>query len=180
MEKRNFLLMVIVVAAGSLFAQQADLKKEPGFFEFSQLSSLRSGEMISEVYLEEPLLKMVAGMTGDSEEEGMGNLIAGLKLVKVQEFMVDEKEIEKVEKLIESMDGELQSLKWQRIIKSRNKGNFANVYVKPSPDIGYDGLVIISLDGKGKVSFVNIVGKVDLESVGKLSKQFNLPKVEKK
>lgn len=179
MKKLNLLLMVLIVAAGSLFAQQTDLKKEPGFFEFSQLSSLRIGDMISEVYLEEPLLKMVAGMAGDSEE-GMGNLIAGLKLVKVQEFMVDENAIEKAEKTIESMDGELQSLKWQRIIKSRNKGSFSNVYVKPSPDGGYAGLVITSLDGKGKISFVNIVGKVDLESVGKLSKQFNLPKVDKK
>ena len=179
MKKINLLLMILIVAVGSLFAQQTELKKEPGFFEFSQLSSLRSGEMISEVYLEEPLLKMVAGMTGESEE-GVGNLIAGLKLVKVQEFMVDEKEIEKVEKTIESMDAELQNLKWQRIIKSRNKGIFANVYVKPSSDEGYAGLVITSLDGKGKVSFVNIVGKIDLESIGKLSKQFNLPKVEKK
>jgi hypothetical protein len=179
MKKINLLLMILIVAAGSLFAQQTELKKEPGFFEFNQLLSLRSGEMISEVYLEEPLLKMVAGMTGESEE-GVGNLIAGLKLVKVQEFMVDEKEIEKVEKTIESMDAELQNLKWQRIIKSRNKGIFANVYVKPSSDEGYAGLVITSLDGKGKVSFVNIVGKIDLESIGKLSKQFNLPKVEKK
>ncbi|MDQ7816492.1 MAG: DUF4252 domain-containing protein [Melioribacteraceae bacterium] len=179
MKKINLLTMLFFMAAGSAFAQQGDLKKEPGFFEFSQLSSLRSGEMISEVYLEEPLLKMVAGMTGESEE-GVGNLIAALKLVKVQEFMVDEKEIERVEKTIESMDTELQNLKWQRIIKSRNKGNFTNVYVKPSSDGGYAGLVITSLDGKGKVSFVNIVGNIDLESIGKLSKQFNLPKVDKK
>jgi hypothetical protein len=179
MKKINLLTMLFFMAAGSAFAQQGDLKKEPGFFEFSQLSSLRSGEMISEVYLEEPLLKMVAGMTGESEE-GVGNIIAALKLVKVQEFMVDEKEIERVEKTIESMDAELQNLKWQRIIKSRNKGNFTNVYVKPSSDRGYAGLVITSLDGKGKVSFVNIVGNIDLESIGKLSKQFNLPKVDKK
>ncbi len=179
MKSIKFIILLLLLGAQFISAQQTDIKKELGFFDFSQLSALKSGELLTEVYLEEPLLKMVAGMT-DDDEEGVGNMLAALKLVKVQEFMVGENDLEKAGKIIESMDSDLLNQKWTRIVKSRNKNSTANVYVKPTSEGGYAGLVIIALDGKGKASFVNIVGKIDLESVGKLSKQFNLPKVDGK
>lgn len=179
MKSIKLIFLVLLLGAQFISAQQTDIKKEQGYFDFSQLSALKSGEMLTEVYLEEPLLKMVAGMT-DDDEEGVGNMLAALKLVKVQEFMVGENDLEKAGKMIESMDSDLLNQKWTRIVKTRSKNSSANVYVKPASEGGYAGLVITALDGKGKASFVNIVGKIDLESVGKLSKQFNLPKVDGK
>jgi len=179
MRKIKIILILLAVCAQLNFAQQTDIKKDPGYFDFSEFSSLRSGEVINEVYLEEALLKMVAGLAGD-DKNNVGDIVSGLKLVKVQEFMINEKDLEKAGKTIESMDKDLLAKNWVRIIKSRNKDNFSNVYVKPVPGDGYGGLVITTLSGEGKAAVVNIVGKVDLESIGKLSKQFNLPSTEKK
>ncbi|MBS3944501.1 MAG: DUF4252 domain-containing protein [Melioribacter sp.] len=172
------ILLFLLFNTQYLSAQQSEIKRDPGYFEFTDLSSLKSGESLSEVYLEETLLKMVAGLAG-KEEDGISNILSGLKLVRVQEFMISEKDIDKAGKLIETMDGDLLNKNWVRILKSRNKEGSSNIYVKPAQDGGYGGLVITTLSGKGRAALVNIVGKIDLESIGKLSKQFNLPQVVK-
>ncbi|MEW6506695.1 MAG: DUF4252 domain-containing protein [Bacteroidota bacterium] len=178
MKTAKFILLFLLISAQYLSAQQTDIKKDPGYFDFSEFSSLKNGEVINEVYLEEELLKMVAGITGN-EEDGISNIVGGLKLVRVQEFLINEKDFDKAGKVIESMDSDLLGKNWMRIIKSRSKENLSNIYVKPAQGGGYGGLVITTLNSKGRAAFVNIVGKIDLESIGKLSKQFNLPAVEK-
>lgn len=178
MKAAKLMLLFLLFSVQYLSAQQSGIKKDPGYFEFTDFSSLKSGEVINEVFLEEALLKMVAGLAS-KEEDGIGNILDGLKLVRVQEFMISEKDIDKANKVIESMESELQGKNWVRIIKSRNKEGYSNVYVKPAQDGGYGGLVITTLSGKGRAALVNIVGKIDLESIGKLSKQFNLPQVVK-
>lgn len=178
--KLQKLIMVIMLALSfTTFAQQqGDYSKEPGYFDFGNITVLKDGEMLTEVYLEEPLLKMVAKM-GESKNEGLGDMIGSLKLVKVNEFMVDRRNYGKFEDAFTNMNKELMDKKWSRIIKVKQKDNMANVYVKLGNSNEYVGLVIISMDKKGKSTLVNIVGKIDLETVGKLSEQFNFPNVDK-
>ncbi|NMB83625.1 MAG: DUF4252 domain-containing protein [Ignavibacteria bacterium] len=171
-------ILLLLLASQLIIAQQADIKKDPGYFDFSEFTSLKTGEALNEIYIEEALLKMASGMTGN-DKEGVGNILSGLKLVRVQEFMVNEKDIDKAGKLIETMDGDLLNKNWVRIIKSRNKESYSNVYVKPAAEGGYCGFIATTLTGKGKAALINVVGKIDLESIGKLSKQFNFPKSEK-
>jgi hypothetical protein len=178
MKAAKLMLLFLLFSVQYLSAQQTDIRKDPGYFEFTDFSSLKSGEAINEVFLEEALLKMVAGLAS-KEEDGIGNILGGLKLVKVEEFMINEKDIDKAGKVIDSMENDLLGKNWVRIIKSRSKDNYSNVYVKPAQGGGYSGLVITTLSGKGRAALVNIVGKIDLESIGKLSKQFNLPQVVK-
>jgi hypothetical protein len=172
-----FIAMLFAFSINAFAQQQGDYSKEPGYFDFGDIASLKSGEMITEVYLEEPLLKMVAKM-GESQEEGLGNILGGLKLVKVNEFMIDEKNAQKLGEEFETLDKNLQSKKWNRIIKTRHKNTNVNVYVKSDAAGEFSGLVIAGIDGEGKVTLVNIVGHVDLEAIGKLSKHFNFPGME--
>ncbi len=178
--KLNKLILAFVIAFSlNLFAQQqGDYSKEPGYFDFSELTELKAGEFTTEVYLEEPLLKMVAKM-GESKDEEIGDLINALKLVKVNEFMLDKNNIQKFETDLASVEKNLQSKKWQRIIKTKQKNSDVKVYVKNNGTENFSGLVITMLDSEGKVTLVNIVGDINPESIGKLSKQFNFPDVGK-
>ena len=178
---KNIKLLILLLIGFSVtgFAQQqGDYSKEPGYFDFGELLSLKSGDTITEVYLEEPLLKMVAQM-GDAKQEGIGKALDGLKLVKVNEFMVDKSNIEKVDDVFASVDKNLQAKKWNRIIKTKHNDSVANVFVRNNGNKGFDGLVITSIDKKGKVTLVNIVGNIDLATIGKLSHQFHFPDVDK-
>ncbi len=161
--KLNKLIIAIMLAASfGIFAQQqGDYSKEPGYFDFGNITSLKEGEMMTEVYLEEPLLKMVAKM-GESQNEAIGQMVSNLKLVKVNEFMVEKRNYGKFEDAFNNMNGELQVKKWNRIIKIKHSDSFANVYVKNGSGDDFVGLVIVAMDKEGKATLVNIVGKIDL------------------
>lgn len=178
--KLNKLIPVIMLVLSLItFAQQqGDYSKEPGYFEFGDITSIKDGELITEIYLEEPLLKMVAKM-GESQNEGIGKMISALKLVKVNEFMVEKRNYGKFEDLFDNMNKELQAKKWNRIIKIKHSDTFANVYVRSGSGEDFVGLVIVAMDKEGKATLANIVGKIDLETIGKLSTQFNFPDVNK-
>ena len=180
----------LFVLSITLFAQQKDdYSKYPGYFNYNDFAQLKNAESITEVYLEEPLLKMVAGITQD-KKEGLGNAIAGLKLVRVNEFKIPESDFSNIETAVESMDESLQSKNWDRIIRTNSKGNYTNVYIKKGSDDEFVGLTILSLDKNpkeatvnekqwSKATFVNIVGKIDLSTMGKLSEQLKVPGLDK-
>ena len=182
--------IVIFFAMSSLFLaqQKEDYSKYPGYFNYKDFAQLKNAESITEVYLEEPLLKMVAGLA-EGKKEGLGDALGGLKLVRVNEFKIPKSELTNMEAAIESMDNNLQSKSWDRIIRTNTRGNYTNVYIKKGSDNELVGLTIVSLeksfkgrensDDSGKATFVNIVGKIDLGTIGKLSEQLNVPGLDK-
>jgi len=106
-QTKLIMLFIMALAITAFGQQQGDYTKEAGYFDFGNILSLKSGETITEIYLEEPLLKMVAQM-GDAKDEELGNLIGGLKLVKVNEFMMDQKDIKKIDDSFNSINQNLQ------------------------------------------------------------------------
>lgn len=175
---KTLVVLLFVMNMNLLAQQKGDYSKEPGYFDFSQFTSIKTGDMTTEVYLEEPLLKM-AGKMAEEKNGKVGNMISALKLVKVNEFNIDWKEFTKMETAIESMDKDLLAKQWDRIIKTKSKNDYTNVYVKSGSDGNFVGLVVTSLNKSGKVTFVNIVGRIDLETIGQLSEQFNFPNAGK-
>ena len=181
---------VLLFAMNALFfaQQKEDYSKYPGFFNYKDFAQLKNAESITEVYLEEPLLKMVAGLAED-KKEGLGDALGGLKLVRVNEFKIPKNELTNMEAAVETMDNNLQSKGWDRIIRTNNKGNYTNVYIKKGNNNEFVGLTIVSLekllkggensDDSGKATFVNIVGKIDLSTIGKLSEQLHVPGLDK-
>ena len=191
-------LVLLFAMCALFFAQQKeDYSKYPGYFNYKDFAQLKNADSIAEVYLEEPLLKMVAGLAQD-KKEGLGEALGGLKLVRVNEFKIPKNEISNMEEAIETMDNSLQSKNWDRIIRTHSKGNYTNVYIKKGTNNEFVGLAIVSLekkfktkdfggnevmaeaeDGSGQATFVNIVGKIDLSTIGKLSEQLHVPGLDK-
>jgi hypothetical protein len=182
-------IIVLFLISGSVFIaqQKTNFSKEPGYFEFKEIAQFKNTEPTTEVYLEEPMLKMIAKMT-DKKNEGFGNMIGGLKLVKVNEYNLEQKDFEATEDVLESVGSSLQAKEWDRIIHSKHKNNVDNIYVKRDKEGEFAGLVVTSLHlynnektekSSGKVTLVNIVGKIDLNSLGAISKQFNIPGLDK-
>lgn len=177
MKSIKIILMLLLVAASSAFAQKEDYSKDPGYVNFADLLSLKSGDLVTEVFIEEPLLKMVAKMA-ESKKEGIAKAIAALKLVTVNEFMVDENSSKQIQSKLESLDKTLQGKNWTRIIRTKAHGATANVYVKEGTNDGYSGLVVSAIDKTGKVSLVNIVGNIDLDTIGGISDKFGIPAID--
>ncbi|PKL84399.1 MAG: hypothetical protein CVV24_00235 [Ignavibacteriae bacterium HGW-Ignavibacteriae-3] len=185
MKPTKVILFILFLTGINLFAQQReDYSKYPGYFNYKDVPGLKNAETLSEVYLEETLLKMVSGLT-EENSDGIGSMIDGLKLIQVTEYKIDQMGIVDMESSLESIDNGMQSKNWDRIVRTKSRGNFTNIYIKKSSGAGFEGLTILSLSKKekneesgekyGKLTCVNIVGKIDMSKIGKLTKELNIP-----
>ncbi len=90
-------------------------------------------------------------------------------------FQVDQANEKNVQSKITEMDKQLVAKNWDRIVKSRQKGEFVNVYIKQDSNKKIAGLVVMVLENRGEAAFINIVGNIDLEQIGQLGHKFNIP-----
>ena len=173
-------LVKIILLVAFMFAitnaqDDAQYKNEPGYVDFSSLISFHKGDDVTEVFLDSQLLKMMSKMSGKDEPE-MKNLLTGLKLVRVYSFEVPQESRTNLKDRIGDVDKKLIDKNWIRIIKVKEKEEYTNVYIK-SANNGDNvvGLAVISLDDGGEASFVNIVGQINMDNLGRLSDKFNIP-----
>ncbi|MDP2039201.1 MAG: DUF4252 domain-containing protein [Ignavibacteria bacterium] len=174
MKSIKMLFVLLFAFTLTTFAQQKDYSTDPGYFDYSEFAQFKNIEPKTVIHLEEPMLKAIFKM-GKGKNEKVSEMIAGLKLIKVTQFSVAATDLDKSENTISSMDIKLQSEKWDRIIKSKEKGSFSSIYVKMGEGDNYAGLLVIVVDKNNDLTIVNIVGKIDLETIGNLSEQMHLP-----
>ncbi|MCW8850781.1 MAG: DUF4252 domain-containing protein [Melioribacteraceae bacterium] len=169
----NILTLFLVLSAASLFAQETDYSKYPGYANFGNLEALQDGEMVTEILVEEKLLKMVSKFTKDDDE--LSELIGGLKLIKVNTFEVTEQNATELMNRANKIDKELVGKKWDRIVKTKSRGEVANVYIKTQGDDEFVGLTVVTVDKDGEAAFINIVGTINMDALGKLGQKFDIP-----
>lgn len=187
---KTLLVLFFFVGINLIAQQKEDYSKYPGYLNYKNISGLNKAESLSEVYLEESLLKMFAGMAEEKNDD-ISELVNGLKLIQVNEYKIGINTIAEMESSLDAMDKSLQSTGWDRIVRTNNKSNLVNIYIKKSSGGEFEGLAILSLskggesaksekaEPYGKVTCVNIVGKIDLAKIGKLTKQLNIPGLDK-
>ncbi|MGE5681866.1 MAG: DUF4252 domain-containing protein [Bacillota bacterium] len=166
--------MLLLALSSTLQAQNKDYKNEPGFFDFGDLSAFDTGDRITEVTLDEQLLKMASGFSKDNKN--LNTLMNGLKLIKVNTFAVNNKNKDQILSKIKSFDDDLIVKKWNRIVKTRSSNENINVYAKTGSSGQIIGLVVTNFfRKKGEASFINIIGNIDMDAMSGLSEQFQIP-----
>ena len=172
----NILAILLIISSTALLAQDDNKYiNEPGYVNFGDMSMFNEDDMTTEIVIEEKLLRMVAKFTDKDEDPKLSNLLNGLKLIKVNTFEVNPENKKQIKQRITSIDKELKRKKWDRIVKTKSKGNITNVYVKTIGDDDFVGLTVVTLDDDGEATFVNIVGRIDLETINKLGDKFDIP-----
>jgi len=173
---KKYLVLTFALYAFVINAQ--DVTKEPGYVDFGDLTKFESSMGVTEVFLEEDLLSVVADLTSESDP-AVTELLKGLKLVKANVYKMDGFNAE-LDKKITEIDKKLTSANWKRIVKSKNQKENANVYIKfgtNKKDIV--GLVVMAIEEDGEAAFVNIVGRIDMKAIGRLGKNLNIPNLDK-
>jgi len=172
----NLFAILIIISTATIYGQDDNKYiNEPGYINFGDMSMFNEEDMTTEIVIEEKLLRMVAKFTDKDEDPELSNLLNGLKLIKVNAFEVNPENKKQIKQRIASIDKELKRKKWDRIVKTKSKGNITNVYVKTIGDDDFVGLTVVTLDDDGEATFVNIVGKIDLETINKLGDKFDIP-----
>jgi hypothetical protein len=177
MNQLKYLLAIYLFVIVPIFAQTSDVTNEPGYFDLGDLSSLENSTGVTEIILEEDLLSVLATISNEKDPNIMA-ILEGLKLVKANVYQVNEDNQDELKDRVNDIDSRLSSSEWKRIVRTRSSEEIANVYIRLNNDKQIVGLVVTSVEQEGDAAFVNIVGNIDLATIGKLGKRFHIPSLD--
>ena len=131
-----------------------------------------------EVNMEGPMLRWAAKFLNaeDSEERQAAKLVANLKGIYVRSFEFS-KEGEYSAAEVESLRSQMHAPGWTKVVgvRSETDGDNVDVFFKLEED-KMAGIVIISAEPK-ELTFVSIVGPIDVNQLADLGGEFGIPKV---
>ena len=176
--KNLFLISLFLIFSSlRIIAQTGDVSKEPGYVDFGDLTVFQNSSKVTEVLLDEDLLSVLSTISNEDDPNIMG-ILDGLKLVKANVFEINDENSSELKERINEIDAKLSKHGWKRIVKTRSEDEIANIYIKQNDKKKIVGLVVTNFDKSDEAAFVNIVGTIDLATIGKLGKKFNIPTLE--
>ncbi len=176
--KKKLVMMVILMGflVSTGFAQKNDYSSYKGFIDFGNLEQFETGEEVTEVLIEEHLIRMVAKLATKEEPE-LSSVLDGIKLIKVHSFEISKENTEKLSNKVKEIDKTLMNEGWDRIVRTKSKEETVSVYILTNNEEKIEGLVVASFEKDGDATFVNIVGDINLETIGELSNKFDIPSI---
>ena len=157
-----------------LFAQeQENYKKHPGHLDLSFVEKYGEPKSSVELFLTPGLAKLLGGLDDDEEFE---NMLKKLYLNKSYTFELDLKNKAEIGSKMKELSASLQKKKWLRFVNIKERDSSSQIFLKEAED-EIQGMVILSVS-KDEATFVNIVGTIDLEAMGKLGRRFDIPELD--
>ena len=170
-----FPIIILLFSIGINAQEKYDYSNDPGYVDFGDLSKFQNSNDVTEILVEKNLLSLVANATKNSDT-ALYDLLSGLKLVKVNSFKSSDNDKDEIIQTIENINKKLVAKNWDRIVHVKSGGEYTNVFIKSSvSDNNIYGLAVTTYEKNGEASFVNIVGKINLESIGRLGAKFDIP-----
>jgi hypothetical protein len=172
--------MVSWLLAGGAAAEgpkEEDLTKLPGYVDFAKLGLFDDDEAVVEIYLHDVLLHMVAQLSAFADPE-LTNVLEKLKLVRVQKFLLEDRDVDSVQTGVADMAAKLEQDAWVRAVRVREDTEHIYVYFKLGEKT-LDGITIMAVEEGLHAAFVNIVGEIDPEEIGRLGRKFNIDELDK-
>ena len=174
MNKIKIIIATVAFLSINVLSQSTDVTKEPGYVDFGDFTSLENTTNVTEIILDEDLLSVLTSLSDESDPNIM-SILNGIKLVKANVYEISDDNKELLRKRINEIDTKLTNSNWKRIVKTRSEDEMANVYIKLNNDKKIVGLAVTNFEIGGEAAFVNIVGNIDLATIGKLGKKFGIP-----
>ena len=173
---RELALWLALVVALPLCASAQDVKIPADV----QKLSAKAKETV-EVNMEGPMLRWAAKFLNaeDPEEKQAARLVANLKGIYVRSFEFS-KEGEYSAADVESLRAQVRGPAWTRVVgvRSETDGDNVDVFFKLE-DNKMAGIVVISAEPT-ELTFVNIVGPLDVDQLAELGGEFGIPKLNRK
>lgn len=156
---------------------QENYSKYPGYVDLRDIEEFKDSEETVEVFITKPLLSLVAAATSSEDDPSFSNLLKNLALIRVETFNVEQKDADKVKKIIQKVSKKLTKEKWSRIVRVKEKNERVEIFIKPDGK-KIAGLLVMALEPDKEAVFVNIVGTIDMDQLGKLSRKFDIPMMD--
>lgn len=148
---------------------------EQGQIDFADLST-HYGEPKVEINLSASLMKIV-GSFADNGDPELANVLSKLESIKVRVYSLNG-ELDKANSTIDRVSRELKTDKWETLVTVNNNedNQKVRIFSKSTGDV-IDGVVVMVVSPEkegGEAVFINIVGEIDPEQIGKVAKTLNV------
>ena len=166
-------VLASVMLCGSVLAQEDD----PGYVDFGTLDIPFEGESSVEILLRRPLLRMVAESSREEDPE-FSELLARLQLIHVQSFPFDADDAEYInERVYRAAERFDRRNDWERVVRviGRRESSFISLKMDRNR---VTGLLLMVVDPKHEVFYVNIVGDIDMAQIGRIGRRFKISQLE--
>ena len=172
------LSILFVIALSSItFAQKKDYSGEPGYVDFAKFEGFINSDVTTEIIVENKLLRMVGRIVKNKDPE-LKDMMDNLKLIKAISFKTEESSFKDLSSNVQKISKKLDGMGWDRIVKSKAKDRITYVYIKTKGDEDILGLAVMNVEEDGESSFVNVVGKINLDAIGRLGDRFDIPALD--
>jgi len=165
-------LMTLSTSAATANQKSEDYTKHPGYVSFEGLGHFDADEALVEIDLTEVLLTMAGQIMKGSDPE-LADVLSKLKLVRVQKFALEERDAKDVEAKVDDMAKKLEKDGWMRVVRVREDADHVHVYFKITDGL-LQGITVMAIEDRDTAAFVNIVGEIDPEQIGRLGAKFNI------
>lgn len=170
------LFLLILPLAFSGFLQAQDMKLPPGVEKLSA----KAKETV-EVNMEGPMLKWASKFLSaeDPEEKKAAKLVENLKGIYVRSFEFTEEGAYTATE-VEALRTQFRSPDWSRVVgvRSENDGDNVDVFFHMENE-KVAGIVIIAAEPR-ELTFVNILGPLEVDQLADLGGEFGIPKLKTK
>lgn len=182
--RSRFLLSVAVLccAVGLVWAgaapsaraqQETDLTGTPGYVDFDQVGQWFNEPANIEVNLRGTLLNLIASSSEEAESD-FAALIRNLQAIQVRGFPMTGVSSDEILQRFDDLSGQLQSEGWERVVYIRDEGENVTIFMKPEGE-SIAGLTVMASDPNDQETiFVNIVGSIRPEEIGKIGRGLDI------
>ncbi len=154
-------------------AAAQNLDREPGYVDLSELESLFRAEPKIEVNLKGALLRMVASASRRDDPE-FARLLLKLKAIHVRGYDLSRAQADEVERFTSGFSRRLEGRGWETVARVREDGERVDMLVHTDGET-IAGLVVLVVSPEDDESiFVNIVGDIDPEEIGRIGSKFDI------
>jgi hypothetical protein len=175
-KKNTSKMLWLLLLACPLLARAQDVKIPP---DVEKLSA-RAKETV-EVTMDGPMLRWASKFLSaeDPDEEKAAKLVANLKGIYVRSYEFDKDGAYSAAD-VEALRSQFHSPGWSRVVgvRSERNGDNVDVFFKLEND-KMAGIVIISAEAR-ELTFVNIVGPLEVDQLADLGGEFGIPKLNSK
>lgn len=170
------LLLFGLVLTPAQAQDDRELREHPSYVDFEDIDIPENPEETVEVYVSRPLLRLIAH-AASRDDPALAGLLSKLLLVKMNAFSIDSETTQDLREKIVKIGSSLHEDRWERAVWVKDPDELVNIYLK-TEDSRILGLVVMVAGKDGKAAFVNIVGEIDLDAIGRLGPKFGIPKLD--
>lgn len=149
------------------------LEREPGYVDLAAIETWFQADPIIEVNVKGALLKLVAEASRYEDPE-LADMLRQLKAVQVRGFSMRGVRRDQVETRAKELSKRLESQGWDTVVRVWDDGDQVDMFVKVNGDAIAGMMVMVTSPDEDESIFVNIVGQIDPEQIGRIGSKFNI------